>query len=84
MLRELSAMAWIDGRQFSDQTWHEHLKRTFIGCEEIVMPDGKTELRGISTTKLNVDEFGEYMLQIEQYAAEQGWPLMAGEWRQAA
>jgi hypothetical protein len=84
LLRELSGMAWIDGKQFSDQTWHEFFKRTFIGCEELAMPDGTTELRGISTTKLSVDEFGEYMIQIEQYAAEQGWPLLAGEWRQAA
>lgn len=84
MLRELASIAWIEGRQFTDQTWHEHFKRQFIGCEELAMPDGKTELRGISTTKLSVEEFGEYMVQIEAWAAEQGWPLMAGEWRAAA
>lgn len=76
LLREVSAVAWLNGRQFSDETWHEFFKRTFIGCDEIAMPDGSTELRGTSTTKLKVDEFGDYMLQIEQWAAEQGFPVM--------
>lgn len=76
LLREISAVAWLNGRQFSDETWHEFFKRTFIGCDEIAMPDGTSELRGISTTKLKVDEFGDYMLQIEQWAAEQGFPVM--------
>lgn len=76
LLREISSVAWVNGNQFSDETWHEFFKRTFIGCDEIAMPDGTTELRGISTTKLKVDEFGDYMLQIEQWAAEQGFPVM--------
>lgn len=76
LLREIAATAWLNGRQFSDETWHEFFKRTFIGCDEIAMPDGTTELRGISTTRLKVDEFGDYMLQIEQWAAEQGFPVM--------
>lgn len=80
MLRELAAIAWVNDRLYTDQVWHEQFKRQFIGCEEL--PDGS--LRGISTTSLSVDEFGEYMLQIEQWAAEQGWPLLSGEWREAA
>lgn len=84
MLRELAGIAWVGDRQFSDQTWHEHFKREFIGCEEFVLPSGAVELRGISTTKLSVEEFGEYMLQIEAWAAQQGWPLMAGEMGVAA
>jgi len=76
LLRELSAVAWIDGRQFSDQVWHEYFRKALIGCDEIHMPDGTTELRGISTTTLSVEQFGDYMTRIEQWAAEQGWPLM--------
>lgn len=76
MLRELSEIAWVDDRQFSSQTWHEHFRREFIGCEEIMLPSGVTELRGISTTTLSVEAFGEYMTRIEAWAAQQGWPLM--------
>lgn len=76
LLREISAVAWVEGRRYSEEVWHEQFKRWFIGCDEVVMPDGTTQLRGISTTRLNVEEFGAYMTQIEAWATEQDWPVM--------
>lgn len=72
MLREVAAVAWIDGRQYSDQVWHEHFKREFIGCEDL--PGGGK--LGISSTKLSIQEMGDYMTKIEAWAASQGWPVM--------
>ncbi len=76
LLREIAAVAWVDGKRYSDQVWHEQFKQWFIGSEEAAMPDGTTRLQGISTTKLSVQEFGDYMARIEHWAAEQGWPVM--------
>ncbi|MGE6580379.1 recombination protein NinB [Vreelandella aquamarina] len=76
LLREVSACIWVEGRTFADVVWHEQFKRWFIGCNERVLPDGSTELSGISTTSLSVEDFGKYMMQIEAWAAEQGYPLM--------
>ncbi|BBP82444.1 hypothetical protein PHLH8_20860 [Pseudomonas sp. Pc102] len=76
LLRELSAIAWVDGKQYDDQVWHEQFRRWFIGCEETRLPSGEVELHGISTTTLTVQEFTDYMTRIEQWAAEQGWPVM--------
>lgn len=56
--------AWIDGRRYSDEVWHEQFKGDFIGFED--MPNGKK--KPISTTKLNVSEFADYLRNIEQYA----------------
>ncbi|QQP86921.1 recombination protein NinB [Entomomonas asaccharolytica] len=78
MLRLISTNVWIDYRTFNDEVWHEQFRRWFIGCEDIVLPTG-TETRGISTTTLSVDEFGNYMAQIEQWCAEQGYPIMQEE-----
>jgi len=75
LLREVAATVWIDGRQFSDEVWHEHFKRQFIGQEEIVLPSGAKEVRGISTTTLNVADMGRYMDEISQWCVEQGFPL---------
>lgn len=81
MLRNLAAVAWMpqeDGgelRQYKDKVWHEYFKQEFIGCEEL--PNGR--LMGISTTTLKVDEFGEYMTQIEAWCAEQGYQVMEAE-----
>ena len=64
LLGEISENAWVDGKQFSDEAWNEHFKRIYIGLEEL--PDGTSQ--GISTTKLSVSEFTDYMTKIEQYA----------------
>lgn len=76
LLREVSACAWIGGRQYADATWHEQFKRQFIGREEVAMPDGSVVVRGISTTTLNVGQMTDYMQKIEHWCVEQGWPVM--------
>lgn len=75
ILREVAAVAWIDGKQFDDETWHEYFRRLFIGANEISLPDGSTMLRGISTTTLNVSEFSDYMDAIVRWASENGFEL---------
>jgi hypothetical protein len=66
LLNEIAANAYVDGKQFSAEAWHEHMKRTYIGCEET--PGGGTV--GISTTTLGVGEFADYMTRVEAYAQD--------------
>ena len=61
LLRFIADNAWIDGRQYSDEAYHEFYKRKFIGLEEL--PGGAQV--GISTTKLSVSEFADYIRKIE-------------------
>lgn len=65
VLRTISETGWIHGKQFTSEAWHEYFRRKFIGCLDL--PDGNTV--GISTTKLTVEEFAEYMTQVEAFAA---------------
>lgn len=67
VLNEIAANAWVDGKQYSADAWHEHFKRIFIGIEEL--PGGGTV--GISTTTLSVPEFTTYLERVMQYAAEE-------------
>lgn len=71
ILREIAAGLWMDGRQYSDTVWHEYFARQFIGC--IDLPGGGQS--SISTTTLSIAEFGDYMTQVEQFAAANGVPL---------
>jgi hypothetical protein len=64
-LNQIAEGAWLGGRQFSADSWHEFYKRKFIGCEEL--PDGSQV--GISTTTLSVGEFSDYIERIRQHAA---------------
>lgn len=66
LLNEIAEQAMLDGKHYSAEAWHEHFKRTLIGVDEL--PGGGSV--GISTTTLNVEEFGAYMTRIEAYAAQ--------------
>lgn len=66
-LNEIHEQAWIKGKRFSAEAWHEFFKTKFIGFEET--PDDKQF--GISTTTLSVSEFHDYMESVAAYAANE-------------
>jgi hypothetical protein len=65
VLGAIAEQAWIEGRQYDKESWHEYFKRTFIGVVEL--PDGAT--RAMSSSELGVEEFSAFMQQVEVYAA---------------
>lgn len=67
ILNQVADEAWIDGKQYSADAWHEFFKRRLIGSEEA--PNGGTV--GLSTTTLSVHEFADYVSKIQAYAANE-------------
>lgn len=67
VLAQVAAQAVVNGKQYSAETWHELLKRMFIGVDEL--PDGS--VIGKSSTKLTTAEFSEFCAQVEAYAANE-------------
>ena len=67
VLAQVAQQAVVNGRQYSAETWHELLKRMFIGVEEL--PDGS--VIGKSSTGLATAEFSEFCTQVEAYAASE-------------
>ena len=67
ILQRISENAWIGGRQYSAEVWHEQMKRQLIGCEEL--PNGETI--GMSSAALNVSQFADYMTKVEIYAVSE-------------
>lgn len=68
---ELADKAWVNGRRYSAETWHEYCKGMFLGFELKAMPDGSELKTPISTTKLNVAEMTEYQNNIQSWAANE-------------
>ena len=64
VLNQISEQAWVEGRQYSSECWHELAKRKFIGC--IDLPGGG--LLAMSTTGLSTKEFAEYCQRVEAWA----------------
>lgn len=78
---EIAEQAWIDGRQFSKDAWHEYAKKNIMP-EEIVTKDGEVrskweqtpdgDMTVISTTRLERGCFAEYTNSVEAFGATLG------------
>ena len=72
-LDAVTKQAWLNGQQYSDQTWHEHCKREFLpernakGDEKWqILPNGNRTCI-MSTTRLNAAEMSEYMTKLDAF-----------------
>ena len=86
-LKEISQGVWVNGQQFSADTWHMHLKREYLpeGNEEdfsrlVVRPDTYKKWVFLpngerecigSTTSLTTYGWSQYWTQIEAYFAQE-------------
>lgn len=66
---ELADKAWVNGRRYSAETWHEYCKGMFLGFELKAMPDGTEVKTPISTTTLNTAEMTDYQNRLQAWAA---------------
>lgn len=66
LLNEIAEQVSVNGKYFSNDTWHEHVKGLFAP-----KTDGPAGLLAISTTQMSVEQFAQYMTQIESYAAQE-------------
>jgi NinB protein len=64
LLSDIAASAWVDGKRFDKDTWHEEFRQRFLP-----RIDGPSGSYPVSTTTLTVREFAHYMGQVEAYAA---------------
>jgi len=68
VLRDIAEQAWINGRQFNKDVWHEYLARMYGVCEDVTLPDGEIIVRRKSTTQMSVGEFSTYLNEVQAYA----------------
>lgn len=69
LLEQIADQAWVEGRQYSKDVWHEFFADRLAEHIEIPMPDGSIKSRRKSTTEMKVGEFSDYLQQIEAFAA---------------
>lgn len=65
VMGQIAEQAYVNGRRFEKQVWHEQFKRLFIG--QLDLPGGGQ--LGMSSSALNVEEFSLFMQQVEAFAA---------------
>ena len=67
VLAQIAEQATVNGKLYSAETWHELMKRKFIGVIEL--PDGSVV--GKSSTGLTASEFCDFCAEVEAYAANE-------------
>lgn len=68
LLGEIAEHLSTEHRRYDMETLKEYVRRRFIGTEEFTMPDGTRIERGLSTTLLSVQEFGELLDRVSAWA----------------
>jgi hypothetical protein len=68
VLKQVSEQAWVDGKQYDKDTWHEYFARKYGILDELTLPDGEIITRRKSTTQMSVGEFSEYLDSVQAYA----------------
>ena len=66
----IADQAWVAGKQYSKDVWHEHFANLFLPKREVITPFGEVVTRRASTSELTVSEFSEYMQNVEAWAAQ--------------
>jgi len=64
VLRQIEEQAWIEGRQYSSEVWHEAAKRKFIGVVDLPGGGGMA----MSSADLSTSEFAEFVTKVEVWA----------------
>lgn len=68
VLKTISDQAWVDGKRYTADTWHEFFARKFGVCDDVTLPGGEVISRRRSTTEMTVSEFTAYMTEVESHA----------------
>lgn len=71
VLRDISEQAWVAGRQFDKDTWHEYFADLFAEKVERILPDGRIHVSRKSTSDMSVGDFTTYLAQVQAHAANE-------------
>lgn len=72
LLNEMADKLKPSGKDYSADTWHIYCKQRFLGQDDVRLPNGKIITRPRSTTSLDKAEMSDYLMRVEQFAAQLG------------
>ncbi|CAB3730768.1 recombination protein NinB [Paraburkholderia rhynchosiae] len=69
VLRGIAEQAWVNGNQFSADTWHEYYAEQYCPRVEVTLPTGEIFSRRKSTSDMSQKEFADYVTRVQSNAA---------------
>ena len=70
ILKEISEQHAVNNVKYRESAWHEILKKAFLPSKLEKLPDETEMIVYKSTTKLNKEEFSNYILDVESFCRE--------------
>jgi hypothetical protein len=55
---------------FSGKAWHQYFKERYLGCEDLLLPNGVVRTQAKSSADEDSPDFAEYATKVEAWAAE--------------
>lgn len=73
LMAQVTAQAWVEGRQYSKEVWHELFAKMFLPFSEITLPDGEIVIKrgSVARGKISLKKMNAFLLQIESYCAQE-------------
>lgn len=69
VIRSIADQAWVNGKQFSAEAWHELFAQMYGIHKDVTLPNGKVVTKRLSTTEMKVREFSEYTEKVIAYGS---------------
>lgn len=70
VVKTIAEQAWVEGRRYDKDAWHEQLARDFLPTREIVTPDGEIILKrsSIARGRISNKAMAKYTQEVTAYA----------------
>ena len=70
LMKQITEQAWVAGRQYSKEVWHEHFAKLFLPATELVLPDGEIVVKrgSIARGKISLRGMTAFLKEVEAYA----------------
>jgi hypothetical protein len=69
VIRSIAEQAWVGGKQFSTEAWHELFAQMYGVHKDVTLPHGEVVTKRLSTTEMKVREFSEFTEKVTAYGA---------------
>lgn len=73
VVKTIAEQAWVEGRQFDKDVWHELLAKQFLPTRELTLPDGEIILKrsSIARGQISLRRMTKFIREVEAYAGQE-------------
>jgi len=71
VIKAISEQAWVEGRRYDKDVWHEEMARRFLPGKEVILPSGEVVIKRASIARghIGVRAMAKFINEVQAYAA---------------